>query len=184
MRRVLEALPWLCYAALAWAGKPGLGGGTALGVWALLHARTWKTRPELERTFGLFFGSVGILELLSPETARLHAGTLLFALLGGMSLLTLLRGKPFVLRYARKDIAESHWEHPHFKRVVHLVAWVWTLCFFLGAGVSAYFGPVLAPKTWPVWIMTGSCLGAAALFTFLFPKWYRRHVFALPLARH
>jgi hypothetical protein len=149
----------------------------------LLHARKLKALPELEKTFGLFFGCVGTLGLLLPETARLYGGTLLFALLGAMSLLTLLRGKSFVLRYAQKDIAESHWEHPHFKRVVRLVAWVWTGCFFLAAGASAYFGPAVAPKTWPIWVLTGACLGVAALFTWLFPRWYRRTVYPLPLAR-
>jgi uncharacterized membrane protein YfcA len=180
--KILAAGPWMLYAGLSFMGRPDTGAMLAVCLWIPIHWSKRRELPELEWAFGFFFLCGAGLGAAAPEMLKHHAGTLLFGVLCGMSLLTTLLSRPFVLRYAKNDIEESHWQHPQFLRVVDIVAWFWTGAFFLAAALSGFYGPRLAPRTWPVLAMTGACMAGAAAFTWFFPKWYRKAIFPLPVA--
>jgi len=167
-RLLPQLLPWAAWAAAA-PLPPAARALAALTTWWAAHARWTASLKPVDAVFGLHFA------LQAAWT--LPSGCAVNALLLAMAVLSLLRGSPFTLAYAREETPPERWGHPLFLQANRVLTALWTAAFFFN---TLWFGvdPVL-PTPWN-WIPPAAALLAAGAFTKCLPILYTKRMLRSP----
>jgi hypothetical protein len=116
----------------------------------------------VDTVFAIFF----IVQIVRP----LPFGLTLNALLTAMAAASLLTGRPFTLAYAREETEPEQWTQPGFLTANTIITSVWLAAF------AANLALAWSGWSWPPLPSTAFMalpLALAALFTKVFPRWYR-----------
>lgn len=162
-RTLLAGLgPWMVW----WGLTPVTTGPSralaALTVWWITQALDRLTLKPVDAVFAIFF----IVQIVRP----LPFGLTLNALLTAMAAASLLTGRPFTLAYAREETEPEQWTQPGFLTANTIITSVWLAAF------AANLALAWSGWSWPPLPSTAFMalpLALAALFTKVFPRWYR-----------
>ncbi|MCX7120842.1 MAG: hypothetical protein NTZ67_03580 [Gammaproteobacteria bacterium] len=174
-------LPWILYSVF-YGSKPDqfmLAIGVALVSSVLLD---WK---ELKAGFILTCCTAIYFALLLALTAIFHwswlqSSTWLISncVLAAIAFGSALLGKPFTMQYAKREVAEEHWNGLLFKQINYMLTLTWGVIFLLTAAVNYFYvqDPKINGTMYVILSNVGWFIGA--YINVAFPKYWKARYLA------
>ncbi|WP_421589630.1 hypothetical protein [Rahnella aceris] len=116
-------------------------------------------------TFLVLFALEGTHHHLPDDVVR----TMSFSFLFIGCLFTIIAGKPFTVKYAKKQVEEEYWEHESFQLANSKISLVWCVAFLVNSVIS-FWGYFNLQVGGVVLIVTYLIMLSASVFTFIYPK--------------
>jgi hypothetical protein len=140
MQQLRGFAPWIVYGTVASCADWRAGAAVAL-VLALRVARDARRRGEpddLGRTTAWFFAGLTIVSLTMPTSPLRHyTAALSLATLGIAAILSILRGRPFTIPFAKRSVAPELWDTSMFHTANVTISAVWAASFLVTAAAGA-----------------------------------------------
>lgn len=174
-------LPWLGSGIVGggFGGAAGAAAGLALAAFAIGRTRFAGESPKmLEAAAAVYFGLyLGEVLLAGGAFFGRHGPWLMHAVLAAVAFGSILAGRPFTLQYAREDWPRAYWDNPAFLRTNVVISHCWGFVFLVGAIIAAK-----QPTHAAAAAAAGLTVGAGAVFTVWFQRWFPRRQVARMLA--
>lgn len=175
MSVLLGLAPFIAYFVLArLAGAvPALWVAAAIAVALILRGRLHGQRDVkvLEASAAILFVALAIIAtLLHPHWSVIELRLLIDLGLVGVTLGSVLIGRPFTLQYAREQVPQDRWTHPLFIATNRHISLVWAGAFVVETLANATLAwsstiPVIVPIAVNIAAFAG-----AIYFTIEYPK--------------
>ena len=145
--------PWIAFTIISAIADWRLAAALALCIsLAVAVARRQEdTEPnDLANATTVFFATLTIVSIANPSSGLQHyIPALAPAALGTGAGLSILRGRPFTIPFAKRSTPPELWDQPRFYAANVTISMIWTISF---AVTAALLATVLAPlRTQPAW---------------------------------
>ncbi len=153
MQQLRGFAPWIVYGTIASFADWRAGAAVAL-VLAVRVARDADRRGDpndLARTTAWFFAGLTVVSMTMPASpVRHYVAALSLAAFGVGALLSIVRGRPFTIPFAKRSVARELWDTPIFVSANVTISAAWAAsCFATAAAgalvIAAGAGALLAP---------------------------------------
>jgi hypothetical protein len=140
MQQLRGFVPWIVYGTVASFADWRAGAVVAL-VLAVRVARDANRKGEpndLARTTAWFFAGLTIVSTTMPTSPLRHyVAALSLAAFGVGALVSILRGRPFTVPFAKRTVAPELWDTPTFHTANVTISGAWAASFLVTAVLSA-----------------------------------------------
>jgi hypothetical protein len=140
MQQLRGFAPWIVYGTIASVADWRAGAAIAL-VLAVRVARDARRRGEpddLGRTTAWFFAGLSIVSMTMPTSPLRHyTAALSLATLAVGAIVSIVRGRPFTIPFAKRRVAPELWDTPMFHAANVTISAVWAASFLVTAAASA-----------------------------------------------
>ncbi len=168
--------PWIAFTAASAIADWRLAAALALciSLAGAVARRHDDTEPnDLANATTMFFAALTIISIANPDSGLQHyIPALAPAALGIGAGLSILRGRPFTIPFAKRSTPPELWDQPRFYAANITISMIWTVSFVLTAIVLA---TVLATAAHPTGLVV-----EIEILAFVVPMrctaFYRRHL--------
>jgi hypothetical protein len=168
--------PWIAFSAASVVADWGTAATIALGAAALSavdRRRRHAERDDLAVVTLAFFSVLAAVAAIAPSSpVHTYIPALSPAVLGLGAGMSILRGRPFTIPYAKRSTPPELWDQPRFYDANVTITLIWTVCFFAAAVAIA---AILARAAHPAGLVV-----EAEVLGFVVPMrctaWYRRRL--------
>ena len=137
MSNARSLAPWFVFSVASAVGDWRLAANAALVVAvvnALARRRRGSAPDDLAASGMAFFAALAIASSVSPDSHLQHfVPALAPAALGLGAAMSILRGRPFTIPFAKRSTPPELWDQPRFYAANVTITLIWTVSFFVTA---------------------------------------------------